>query len=84
MKRKIKVRKLIADLFGMSIGLVSCFFMILMTFSFVMFGKTLFYEPNLVISIIEFSLAILGTTYFCYRVIKLMTKRSFDEYLIKT
>ena len=83
MKRKIKTAKLITDFLGLSIGLVSCFFMLIMTISFINYGGIIFYENNITISIIELIAALFATIYFSYRIIKMLTKKELENYIKK-
>ena len=83
MKRKIKTVKLIVDFFGLAIGLVSCFFMLIMTLAFIKFGGIIFYETNIFISVIEFILSLFATIYFCHRIIRMTTNKGIDDYIRK-
>jgi len=79
--RKIKVGKLIADLMGFTIGGVASIWMVIKTYAFLKHGGIIFYELNPVISIIEFISATFGTSYFGYRLAKLLTKKEIEKYI---
>ncbi len=63
--------KKIYELIGFSCALSSMIWMIITTISLIMFGGIVFYEPNILISIIEFISVLIGSAY--------IIKKRFDD-----
>ena len=83
MRKKIKILMFIADLIGFVIGFIISIWFLLMTFAFITVGGIIFYKSNVIISVIEFCIAIFSTFYFCYRVLRMITKKEIAKYLYK-
>jgi len=81
MREKIKTTKLITDFIGYTVGGVASGVMVLTTYSFLKHGGIILYEQNKIISLAEFIVAIFGTGYFGYRILKLLTNKELDKYI---
>jgi len=83
MTKKVKLLRLIVDLLGLSVGFVVSFFMIFITFGLVMVSNTIINGINIVISIITYILALFSSYYFCYRFLRIITKKDIAKYIYK-
>ena len=78
---KIKKTKLVTDILGYAIGSVASGVMMLASYHFIQYGGIILREPNKAIGILEFIAATFGTSYFTYRIAKLLTNKELDTYL---
>lgn len=83
MREKVRVLKLIANFLGICIGLTYSIIVLIITFMIVKFRTVIISEPNVFISIFEFTLALLSTIYFCHRALRFLSKKEIDKYLYK-
>jgi len=83
MTKKAKILMIIADLLSIVIGLTFSIVILVLMFLIINFGRVLVLEPNIVISTIEFGLALFATILFCYKAVRFLTKKEVAKYLYK-
>lgn len=67
---KVKTLKLIADFLGFAFCFAISIIILVIIFVFIKVGGIIFYKTSIIISIIEFIVALFATIYFCHRVLR--------------
>lgn len=81
-RKKINVKKLLADLLGYGTGIAASGFWTCLHYNIYKYGEITFYERNPIISLIETGFSLFGVSFFSYKLIKMIV--DYKKYLKKS